>query len=78
MSKASLSGVAQHFGISRTAARDLEIQNVINRGAGSIAAGSLIFDIFVNDIRDQMPPTLICARPERARSRFAPLNGSAG
>ncbi len=34
MSKASLSRVAQHFGISRTAARDLEIQNVINRTAG--------------------------------------------
>lgn len=34
MSKASLSGVAQHFGISRTATRDLELQNVIDRTAG--------------------------------------------
>jgi hypothetical protein len=31
---ASLSEVARHFGISRTAARDLEIQNIINRAAG--------------------------------------------
>ncbi len=34
MAKPSLSAVAEHFGISRTAARDLEIQNVIDRSAG--------------------------------------------
>jgi hypothetical protein len=33
----SLSEVAEHFGISRTAARDLEIQNVIDRAAGLTA-----------------------------------------
>jgi len=33
-SAASLSAVAQHFGISRTAARDLEIQGIINRAEG--------------------------------------------
>ena len=34
MSKASLSAVAQHFGISRSATRDLELQHVIDRSAG--------------------------------------------
>ena len=34
MAKASLSAVAQHFGISRSATRDLELQLVIDRSAG--------------------------------------------
>ena len=34
MSKPSLSAVAEHFGISRSATRDLEIQLVIDRSAG--------------------------------------------
>ena len=33
-STVSLSEVARHFGISRTAARDLELQNIIDRAAG--------------------------------------------
>ena len=78
MPKPSLSAVAQHFGISRTAARDLEIQNVIDRSAGlDSLPDRAIFVIFANDIRNQVPPTPICARRERARSKSAPPNASA-
>jgi phage terminase Nu1 subunit (DNA packaging protein) len=66
MSKPSLSAVAQHFGLSRSATRDLEIQNVINRSAGLDACRVA----YISHLRDRRSkPSAADAHLREARAR---------